>query len=102
MRQSLWRVFTDFSEWRIFMALLNKKPRPSRGNSESGRKIGTPTATVNPDSGEICANHDAWEARIGRFSPARPARGALRIDRLARLGQGAVLRPPGSPAPSAS
>jgi hypothetical protein len=27
----LWRAFTDLSEWRIFMVLLDKKPRPGRG-----------------------------------------------------------------------
>jgi hypothetical protein len=26
MRLSLWRSFTDLSEWRIFMVLLNKSP----------------------------------------------------------------------------
>jgi hypothetical protein len=38
MRQSLWRVFTDFREWRIFMALLNKSPGQAGEIPKAGGK----------------------------------------------------------------
>jgi hypothetical protein len=56
MRLSLCLSFTDLSEWRIFMVLLNKKPRPGRGNSECGRKIGTSKGLVNPSAAGKYAN----------------------------------------------
>src|SRR5437868_2664635 len=57
------------------MVLLNKKPRPSRGNSECGRKIRTRGSAVNPPASGKSAN-DLNDFRRIRSRVSGPAPGS--------------------------